>query len=163
MKNEHPIHNIHEPLFTFAWDRAEGVNLILFSEDGNKILAVKKGKDFDILRGCPDWDDDSLEDTARREAKEQANAMLDAVTIAAVISTPGVLLSEVSYELVMTAFVKNKEPRAIWEEMECEFIDKKTFLARYAFGDREEMEVLIGMAEDYRVRRNAKRTEEKMI
>ncbi len=161
MKNKHPIHNIHEPLFTFAWDRAEGVNLILFSEDGNKILAVKKGKDFDILHGCPDWDDDSLEDTARREAKEQANAMLDAVTIAAVISTPGVLLSEVSYELVMTAYVKNKEPHAAWQETEHEFIDKETFLKRYRSGDREEMKTLIGMAEDYRVRRHYARLESK--
>jgi hypothetical protein len=131
-----------------------GINLILFSEDGNEILAVKKGNDFDILRGCIDWDDDTIEDSARREAKDQASATLDAVTIAAVLATPGELLSEVTYELVMTAFVTSKGPRHTWQETEGEFIDKQTFLKRYRSGDREEMEVLIGMAEDYRVRRH---------
>lgn len=156
MTNKHSIHIIHEPLFIFAWDKAKNVNLILFSEDGNKILAVKKEDGFDILRGFRDWDDDTIEDAARREANDQASATLDAATIAAVLSTPGELLSEVSYELVMTAFVKNRGPRRAWQETECEFIDKETFLKRYRFGDREEMEVLIGMAEDYRVRRSNK-------
>ncbi len=154
MSNKHTIHIIHEPLFTFAWDKAENVNLILFSEDGNKILAVKKEGGFDILRGFRDWDDDTIEDAARREANDQASATLDAVTIAAVLSTQGELLSEVSYELVMTAYVKSRGPRRAWQETECKFIDKETFLARYTSGDREEMEVLIGMAEDFRVRRN---------
>ncbi len=154
MTNKYPIHIIHEPLFTFAWDKAENINLILFSEDGNKILAVKKRTGLDILRGFRDWDDDTIEDAVRREANDQASAMLDAVTIAAVLSTPGELLSEVSYELVMTAFVKNRGPRRTWQETECEFIDKEVFLKRYRSGDREEMEVLIGMAEDYRVRRS---------
>ncbi|MDD3181280.1 MAG: hypothetical protein PHD48_00515 [Alphaproteobacteria bacterium] len=154
MTNEHAIHIIHEPLFTFAWDRAESVNLILFSEDGKQILAVKKGEGFDILRGCPDWDDDTLEDTARREARDQASATLNAVTICAVLATPGELLSEVTYELVMTAYVTSQEPRRTWQEAESTFIDKKTFLTRYASGDREEIEVLIGMAEDFRVRRS---------
>lgn len=156
MTNIHPIHIMHEPLFTFAWDRAEGINLILFSENGNEILAVKKGEGFDILRGFRDWDDDTIEGAARREAKEQASATLDAVTIAAVLATPGELLSEVSYELVMTAFVTSKGPRRAWQDHESEFLNKETFLARYASGDREEMEVLIGMAEDYRIRRQEK-------
>ncbi|MDD2324479.1 MAG: hypothetical protein PHW63_00485 [Alphaproteobacteria bacterium] len=151
--NKHLIHNIHEPLFTFAWDRAERVNLILFSEDGNEVLTVKKGKDFDILRGVREWDDNTLEDTARRVAIDHASATLDAVTICAVLSTQGELLCEVSYELVITAFVKSLGPRRAWQETECEFIDKETFLKRYRSGDREEMEVLIGMAEDFRVRR----------
>jgi hypothetical protein len=153
MSNKHTMHIIHEPLFTFAWDRAEKVNLILFSEDEKKILAIKKGKSFDILRGVREWDDDTLEDTARRVAKDHASATLDAVTICAVLSTQGELLSEVSYELVITAFVKGLGPRRTWQETECEFIDKETFLKRYRSGDREEMEVLISMAEDYRVRR----------
>lgn len=153
MTNKHPIHIIHEPLFTFAWEKAEKVSLILFNEDGSEILAIKKGKDFDILRGFREWDDDSLEDTARREAKDQASSTLDAVTIAAVLSTPGELLSEVSYEIVMTAFIRSHGPRRAWQEKESTFVDKETFLKRYRSGDREEMEVLIGMAEDYRVRR----------
>ncbi|HAX90736.1 MAG TPA: hypothetical protein DCY07_00810 [Rhodospirillaceae bacterium] len=157
MTIKHAIHIIHEPLFTFAWDRAKGVNLILFSEDGKQILAIKKGEGFDILRGCPDWDDDTLEDTARREARDQASATLDAVTICAVLATPGELLSEVSYELVMTAYVKSKGQHRAWQETESAFIDKETFLTCYASGDREEMEVLIGMAEDFRVRRSTGR------
>lgn len=158
MTNKHATKIIHEPLFTFAWDRAKNINLILFSYDGTEILVVKKGKDLDILRGCRDWDDDTIEDTARREALEQTSATLDAVTIAAVLSTPGELLSEASYELVMTAFVINKGPRHAWQENECEFIDKQTFLRRYRFGDLEEIEVLIDMAEDYRVRRRIGKT-----
>lgn len=154
MSNKYPIHIIYEPLFTFAWDRADHINLILFNEDGSKILAVKKGNGLDILRGFRDWDDDTIEEAARREAKDQASAILDAVTIAAVLSTPEELLSDVSYELVMTAFVTSKGARHAWQECESEFVDKETFLARYASGDREEMEVLIAMAEDYRVRRS---------
>lgn len=153
MKNQHAVHNIHAPLFTFAWDRAERVNLILFSDDGQQILAVQKGEAFDILRGAREWDDDTLEDTVRREARDQAGVVLDAVTIAAILSTQEELLADVSYELVMTAFVLSQEARTV-QETKSVFIDKETFLEHYAFGNREEMETLIGMAEDYRLRRH---------
>lgn len=154
MENNHSFHIIHEPLFSFAWERAKNVNLILFSEDGKQILAVKKNGALDILRGSREWDDDSLEDTVRREANEQASAMLDAVTICAILSTTEELLSEVSYELVMTAFVTNKGPRHVWQETESEFINKEIFLTRYAHDEREKIETLVGMAEDFRVRRS---------
>ena len=145
-------HIIHEPLFTFAWKRAKRVQLILFSEDG-KILVLKKDRSFDLLRGFCEWDDDTLEDTARREAKEQASATLDTVTIAAVLATLGDKLADVTYELIMTAYVTSKGPRRAWQETESAFLDKETFLTHYTFGDREEMEVLIGMAEDFRVKK----------
>ncbi len=151
MKNQHAVHNIHPPLFTFAWDRAASVNLILFSDDGQKILVVQKGEAFDILRGAREWDDDTLEDTVRREARDQAGVVLDAVTIAAILSTQEELLAEVSYELVMTAFVLSQE-RHTFQETKSVFIDKETFLEHYTFGNREEMKTLMSMAEDYRLR-----------
>jgi len=160
MTNKHTARIIYNQAFPYAWERAKRVALILFNEDEN-ILAIKKGQDFDILRGFRDWDDDTLEDTARREAKDQASATLDNVTICAILSTSGALLSEVTCELVMTAFVKSQGPRSAWQETESTFIDTETFLSRYVASDREEIEVLISLAKDFQVQRKTNKRNDK--
>lgn len=144
---------IHEPLYPFDSERVFAIKVIAFDKFG-RILGVKKGRSFDIINGCPEWDDDSLEDAARREAYEQAGAGLEQVTVTAVIEHDPDENKEVEesgpfYTLVVTGQIKGLEEWPPEQAIKRGFFKKEIFLKRYRFGNPDDLRVLIEMAEVY--------------
>lgn len=144
---------IHEPLYPFDSERAFAIKIIAFDKLG-QILGVKKGRSFDIINGCQEWDDNSLEDAAHREAYEQAGAALEQIIVAAVIEHDPNENKEVEengpfYTLVMTGYVDNLEKWSPEQAIKRGFFEKEIFLKRYRFGNEDDLHKLIKMAEFY--------------
>lgn len=139
----------HEALFPFDKEQVTGIKVIAFDHEG-KILGVKRGRTFDIPSGCQEWDDDTFEEATRREVYEQASAVLDKIALAAVIENAPLGTDDpTTFTLVMTGFVKALEPMLLGRDHKRTFLDKKTFLNRYRFGNPDDLKHLIDMAEFY--------------
>ncbi len=137
----------HEPMFPFDAERVRGIKIIAFDNEG-RILGVKKGRTYDIPSGCQEWEDDTFEETAYREANEQAQVTLGQITLAAVIEEALKGSEEATtYTLVMTGMVKEMEPMLSEKEHKRAFLTKSNFLKRYRFGNPEALRVLIEMTE----------------
>jgi ADP-ribose pyrophosphatase YjhB (NUDIX family) len=143
---------IHEPLYPFDSERVFAIKVIAFDKS-DRILGVRKGRSFDIINGCQEWDDDSLEDAARREAYEQAGAALEQLTVAAVIEHDPDENKEVEengpfYTLVITGYIKGFEEEPLFPKQKCRhrFL-KKSSLLRHA--ERPDLHKIVDMAEFY--------------
>ncbi len=141
---------IHEPLYPFDHERVFGIKVIAFDEF-DRLLAVKKGRSFDIINGCQEWDDDSFEDAARREAYEQAGATLEHLTVSAVIEHESDENQEVEdsgpfYTLVITGYVEGLEEWPPEQAVKRGFFKKEVFLKRYRFGNAADIKTLVEMA-----------------
>lgn len=143
---------IHEPFYPFDCERVFGIKVIAFDRH-DRILGVKKGRSFDIINGCQEWDDDSLEEAARREAYEQAGAALEQLTVAAVIEHAADENKEIEengpfYTLVMTGYVESIEEEPLFPKQlsRHRFLNKASLL-RHA--EEADLHRIIDMAEFY--------------
>jgi hypothetical protein len=123
--------------------------IIMALDEQNRILALKKGKGFAILRGVTEWEDDSDEATVRREVSEEAYVTLDFVAHAAVIET----MPEDSFTgkpvvtLVMAGRVKSLNPYPPQEKHRRAFLSKPDFLKHCAADNPEVCPQLLDMVE----------------
>jgi len=135
---------------SFNARRAESIVVVVFDTEG-RILGVKKGRSFDLIWCKQDWDDDTAQDAAHREAREQAGVILGDVALAAIIETRLVKAKALRiFTPLITGIVKEIDADfPALAKKRC-FLDKETFLKRYRFGEPEDMRVLIETAESYR-------------
>ena len=133
-----------------AYDPRMLSGVIVFAFDKqDRILVLKNKKTFDIIHGLTDWEDDTIEDTVRRETHEQARATLGPIALAAVIETT--LDDQKSKKpivtLVATARVKGLEPYSTKAKDKRVFFAKPDFLKHCADYNIEARPQLLEMVE----------------
>ena len=125
-----------------------GVIIYVFDAQ-DRVLTMKDKKSFRILSGLVEWDDDTIEDTVRREALEQARIILGPVTVAAVVETT--LEDQIGKKpvvtLVVTGRAKAIEPYPAQQKDRRVFLAKPDFLTRCADGNIESQPKLLEMVE----------------
>lgn len=139
----------YEPVRCYDSIRAQGLKLIAFDGE-NRILAIRDKNRVDIVNGSLTWEDDTLEDAARREAREEGNVTLGQVALAAVIeSNPkGAPPKHITYTLVMAARIKSVDPYQPWHGTHKRvFLTKENLLKRFSAGKAKDLSKLLDMAE----------------
>lgn len=109
-------HRYYEPMHGYDKCMVKNVKVVAFDNE-DRILTVRDGNRIDIVNGSIEWDDDTPEDAARREAMEKANVTLGEVSLGAVIESKpkGGSSGQAAVTLVMTARIKSIDPYKSWQ------------------------------------------------
>lgn len=138
----------YEPMHGYDKYKTKKIIVIAFADD-NRILGIKNRSRVDILHGERTWEDDTYEDAARREAKEEGNVTVDKISQAAVIaSSPKGEPEQITHTLVMTARIKSVDPYQPWHGTHKRvLLTKKNLLHKFSANKAKDLTQLINMAE----------------
>ncbi len=134
-----------DPDFIPPFDKITSVAVVPFTADG-KIVAALLNRGIDLPGGHVLKSEFTIEEVARREAKEETGISLKEVHIAKIIQSDyyGNSLDKLTYMIVTTAFVDEFLEFVPTEECTArEVLTTTSFIDRYSAGNKFDMENLV--------------------